>query len=86
LLIPRQLFDAVGGYRDLPIMEDVDLARRLGRRRLTMLNARAVTSPERYMSNGYVLTSLRNQACHMLYALGIPLSTVARFYGTETAR
>jgi rSAM/selenodomain-associated transferase 2 len=86
LLISRQLFDAVGGYRDLPIMEDVDLARRLGRHRLARLDARAVTSPERYTSNGYVLTSLRTQACHVLYALGLPLSTVARLYGVETAR
>ena len=31
LLIPRQLFDAVGGYKNLPMMEDIDLARRLGR-------------------------------------------------------
>ena len=31
LLIPRRLYDEVGGYRELPLMEDVDLVRRLGR-------------------------------------------------------
>ena len=37
LLIPGRLYDEVGGYRPLPLMEDVDLVRRLGRRRIAML-------------------------------------------------
>lgn len=85
LLIPRQLFDAVGGYRNLPIMEDIDLTRRLGRRRLAMLDAQAVTSPEPYRRDGYFLRSLRNQACHTLYGLGFPASWIARVWGLETA-
>jgi rSAM/selenodomain-associated transferase 2 len=85
LLIPRQLFDAVGGYKDLPMMEDIDLARRLGRRRLAMLDALAVTSPELYRRDGYLLRSLRNQVCHTLYGLGCPVSVVARLYGLESA-
>lgn len=84
LLIPRQLFDAVGGYKDLPVMEDVDLARRLGRRRLAMLDAEAVTSPESYRREGYLLRSLRNQACHMLYGVGFPVNVVARLYRSES--
>ena len=39
LLIPKRLYDAVGGYRPLALMEDVDLVRRLGRRRTVMLRA-----------------------------------------------
>jgi rSAM/selenodomain-associated transferase 2 len=85
LLIPRQLFDAVGGYKDLPIMEDIDLARRLGRRRLAMLEATAVTSAERYKRHGYLLGSMRNQVCHALYGVGLPLSMIVRLYGIETA-
>ena len=37
LLIPRRLYDEIGGYRPLPIMEDVDIVRRLGRRRIVIL-------------------------------------------------
>src|SRR5690348_10228853 len=81
LLIPRQLFDAVGGYKDLPIMEDIDLARRLGRRRLTMLSATAVTSSERYSRDGYLLRSLRRQVCHALYGAGLPIRMIAPLYG-----
>ncbi len=85
LLIPRQLFDSVGGYRNMPIMEDIDLARRLGRRRLAMLDAQAVTSPAQYRRDGYLLRSLRNQACHTLYGLGFPANWIARVYGLKTA-
>jgi hypothetical protein len=86
LLIPRQLFDAVGGYKDLPIMEDIDLARRLGRRRLAMLDATAVTSAERYRRDGYLLRSMRRQVCHALYGVGLPIGMIARLYGSlETA-
>ncbi|MFT3732290.1 MAG: glycosyltransferase [Hyphomicrobium sp.] len=80
LLIPRQLFDAVGGYRNLPIMEDLDLARRLGRRRLALLDAKAVTSPERYRRDGYF--SFRNPICHMLYRIGLPIGMIARLHGS----
>lgn len=85
LLIPRQLFDAVGGYRDLPVLEDVDLARRLGRRRLAMLDAQAVTSPEPYRRDGYLLRSLRNQVGHALFGLGIPVDVIARLYRLDSA-
>ena len=81
LLIPRQLFDAVGGYKDLPILEDVDLTRRLGRRRLAMLDAKAVTSADSYKRDGYLVRMLRNQFCVALYGIGMPVNVVARLYG-----
>ena len=87
LLIPRQLFDAVGGYKNLPIMEDIDLARRLGRKRLVMLDANAVTPAEQYKRGGYLLSSVRNQICQMLYGAGLPIGMIARLHGNaETAR
>ena len=81
LLIPRQLFAAVGGYKNLPIMEDLDLARRLGRHRLAMLDANAITSAERYRRDGYISRSFRNQICQMLYGAGMPVSMIARLQG-----
>ncbi|MGD9784356.1 MAG: TIGR04283 family arsenosugar biosynthesis glycosyltransferase [Hyphomicrobiaceae bacterium] len=70
LLIPRRLYDAVGGYAPVPIMEDVMLARRLGRRRIARLRALAVTGAERYQSAGYPARVLRNQYCLALHAMG----------------
>lgn len=81
LLIPRRLYDEVGGYKSLPVMEDIDLTRRLGARRLKFLRARAVTSAQRYQSEGYVQRAFRNQMCLLMYALNIPAARISQFYG-----
>ena len=81
LLIPKRLYDEVGGYRPLPLMEDVDLVRRLGRNRLAMLHARAVTSAERFRREGYVRRSSRNLICLALYTLRVPAHVISRIYG-----
>ncbi|MGQ0456401.1 MAG: TIGR04283 family arsenosugar biosynthesis glycosyltransferase [Hyphomicrobium sp.] len=81
LLISRRLFDDVGGYEDLPIMEDVDIVRRIGRRRLQMFETPAVTSADRYRKDGYLLRSLRNQLCLALFGAGLPASKIVRIYG-----
>lgn len=81
LLIGRDLLDRVGGVRPLPIMEDVDLVRRLGRDRLTMLEATAVTSGERYRHYGILPRVARNMACLGLYYVGVSPTVIARLYG-----
>jgi hypothetical protein len=80
-LIPKRLYDEVGGYRPLALMEDVDLVRRLGRRRTVMLRARAVTSAERFRRQGYVRRSARNLLCLTLYSLRVPAHVIRRIYG-----
>lgn len=80
LLINRRLYDRLGGFRPLPLMEDVDLVRRIGRRRLVMLRARAVTSPDRYLQRGYIGRMARNALCITLYYLRVPPRFIARIY------
>ena len=80
LLISRQLHDAVGGYRDLVLMEDVDIVRRLTRRRLTILRSTALTSAQRYRAEGYLRRIARNQICLLMYFTGFPVGRIARFY------
>ena len=81
LLISRNLYNRLGGFRPLPLMEDVDLVRRLRRRELVMLKSRAVTSGERYRREGYLARSLRNLGCILLYYLRVPPRVLARLYG-----
>lgn len=81
LLISRTLYDAVGGYRALPLMEDVDLARRLGRRRLAALGESAFTSSDRWRRDGWLTRSVRNLYCLGLYGLGVPPERIAKLYG-----
>jgi rSAM/selenodomain-associated transferase 2 len=81
LLIPRRLYEEIGGFRPLPLMEDVDIVRRLGRRRVVILRARSVTSAMRYKRDGYARRVLRNLCCLALYALRVPLHRIKRIYG-----
>lgn len=80
LLIGHPFYEELGGYRPIPLMEDVDLARRIGRRRLAVLDAAAVTSAEGYRRQGYVLRPLRNLACLGLYFLGVPPRLIVPLY------
>jgi rSAM/selenodomain-associated transferase 2 len=80
LLIPKILYAEVGGYNPHPIMEDVDLIRRLKRRRVAMLRARAVTDAARFRRSGYLRRSSRNLVCLLLYFMNIPTSVIGRIY------
>ncbi len=80
LLLARRLLAEVGGIRPLPLMEDVDLVRRLGRRRLAALDAPALTSAERWERDGWTRRSARNLACLGLFAAGLPPRVIARLY------
>jgi rSAM/selenodomain-associated transferase 2 len=81
LLVSRAFYDALGGYRKLPLMEDVDLVRRIGRSRLTLLEATATSSAARYRRGGYLRRPLRNLLCLALYFAGLSPRWIARLYG-----
>jgi rSAM/selenodomain-associated transferase 2 len=81
LVIGRAFYEALGGYRPLALMEDIDLARRIGRSRLVPFETAAVTSAARYRRGGYVRRPLRNLACLGLYFAGVPPRMIARLYG-----
>jgi glycosyltransferase involved in cell wall biosynthesis len=70
LLIPRRLYQKLGGHRDVA-MEDADLVRRIGRARLTPLRSRAVNKPE-------LAERRRGAVVALLHALRVPVSVVAR--------
>jgi rSAM/selenodomain-associated transferase 2 len=80
LLLHRTLLRDAGGVRALPLMEDVDLVRRIGRRRLIGLDAAAVTSAEKWRREGWRRRSARNLLCLALYFAGVPPSFIARLY------
>jgi rSAM/selenodomain-associated transferase 2 len=85
LLVPAALYHRVGGYRCLPLMEDVDLAGRLGR--IHMLEADALTSAERWRRDGWLRRSARNLLCLGFYRAGASPERVARLYaGAESQK
>lgn len=81
LLISRSFYDELGGYAVLPIMEDVDLIRRIGRGRLTVLASKAVTSADKWRRDGWTMRSGRNLTCLALYLVGVPPKRIVRLYG-----
>ena len=81
LLIHRDLLAQTGGMRSLPLMEDVDLIRRLGHRRLTALPVDALTSAEKWHRDGWLKRSARNLGCLALWFVGVPPRWIVKLYG-----
>ncbi|MCF6220191.1 MAG: TIGR04283 family arsenosugar biosynthesis glycosyltransferase [Robiginitomaculum sp.] len=80
LLIRRDVYEAVGGYPDWPLFEDVQIVRTLGRRRLRALAADALTSPERYERQGYVHRGLGNVALLIRFLTGAKSDSLDKTY------
>ncbi len=79
LLISRTDYDAAGGYPDIPLMEDVALARQLGRR-LRMMPMAVCTSAARYRRDGWARRGARNLWLLARYLAGADPETLRRRY------
>jgi rSAM/selenodomain-associated transferase 2 len=80
LLIARATYEGLGGFRPLPLMEDVDLVRRLGRRNLRELAGTARTSAARYERDGWWGRPARNLLCLALWFAGVRPEILRRLY------
>lgn len=84
LLISKALYEEIGGYKELPLMEDVDFMRRLVRRKgrgaLQILKPKAVTSAERYERDGYARRVMKNTVTLIRYAAGASPEALAKDY------
>jgi rSAM/selenodomain-associated transferase 2 len=82
LFARRAVYEAVGGFRPMPLMEDVDFVRRLRRTGLLAFPPlRAFTSARRFERHGWAATSLRNLWLLALYTAGCDPGRLARRYG-----
>lgn len=81
IFVRADQFRALGGYAALPLMEDVDLSRRLKRRgSLAALRTRVTTSYRRWERQGPIRTILRMWSLRFLYWLGVSPHTLVRYY------
>ena len=80
LLIGRDFYRALGGYEAIPLMEDVALIRRIGRKRLVALPADFITSAEKWQRDGWYARSARNLFCLSLWFAGVAPERIAGFY------
>ena len=77
----RRDFFAVGGYTDVPILEDAEFYRRLRHRgRTEQLRSKIVTSPRRYEEVGPYRLTASYLLLSTLYLLRVPIRVLARIY------
>lgn len=77
----RAAWDALGGFREIPILEDLDMIRRLKRHgRTVILDAAVVTSARRILGQGVVRGTVTNYLIWALYFAGVDPHRLARLY------
>ncbi len=81
LFVRREIFEQLGGYRDIELCEDLDLARRLKRAgRVACLRLCVVTSARRWRQGGVLATVLRMWLVRAAFLMGVPPARLARLY------
>jgi rSAM/selenodomain-associated transferase 2 len=82
IFVRREIFAELGGYADIPLMEDVALSRALKRRgAVACLHSRVVSSARRWEMEGIWRTILKMWTLKTLYLLGISPIRLKRYYG-----
>jgi rSAM/selenodomain-associated transferase 2 len=82
IFIRASCFRTLGGFKEIPIMEDVDLMRRIRRerRRIVIFREPVLTSARRWEKEGLVFGTLRNWFLMTFYLCGVAPERLARFY------
>jgi len=78
----REVFDALGGFRPIPLMEDLDMGRRLrDRGRTVVIQKPVITSSRRFEKKGIIRTMLKMYLIFCLFFMGVSPYCLARMYG-----
>ncbi|NND80936.1 MAG: glycosyltransferase family 2 protein [Gammaproteobacteria bacterium] len=81
MFVSRDLFERVGGFDELPIMEDIALSKKLKQFSPPIcLLSKVVTSARRWRQNGIVKTVLLMWGMRLAFFLGVPARRLAHFY------
>lgn len=81
LFVRRDVFEALGGFPDIPLMEDVEFSRRLKRRgRMACLRLRVATSARKWEREGAIRTIGLMWSLRLLYVCGVAPHTLHRWY------
>jgi hypothetical protein len=81
IFIRRAVFEQLGGYADIPLMEDIDLSRRMKHAgRIACLRQQVTTSARRWQKDGVVRTILLMWSLRALYFFGVSPARLQRVY------
>ncbi|MEH2319473.1 TIGR04283 family arsenosugar biosynthesis glycosyltransferase [Nostoc sp.] len=85
IFLTKEVFQQIGGFLELPIMEDFELMRSLKRiGRIVIIPTPVVTSARRWLQKGVFKTTLLNQIVIIAYLVGISPKRICRWYRRET--
>jgi rSAM/selenodomain-associated transferase 2 len=87
IFVRREVFEALGGFPEIPLMEDIEFSKRLKRRgRLACLRLRVTTSARKWEREGPLRTITLMWLLRLLYVLGVPPHRLHRhYYGRDPA-
>ena len=81
IFVRREIFEKIGGYPDIPLMEDIAFSRALkGMGKVACLRSRVITSARRWEMEGVWRTIWKMWTLKFLYLLGIPPARLKRYY------
>ncbi len=82
IFMRRDYFEKIGGYREIPLMEDVELMKRIRERgdKIMIIPEKVRTSPRRYEQEGIIYCTLRNWVVQALYARGVSAERLGKWY------
>lgn len=82
IFIRKDYFNSIGGYKDIPLMEDVELMRRIRKAgdAIFIIPEQVMTSARRWEKEGILYCTLRNWALQLSYVLGVPPERLAKWY------
>jgi hypothetical protein len=81
IFVRASLFHLMGGYANIPLMEDVEFVNRLRRRgKLAFIREPVITNSRHFESQGRVRATFRNKLIKIGYTLGVSPERLARFY------
>lgn len=82
IFIKRDYFNEIGGYDEIPLMEDVEIMRRIKKRgdKIFIINKTVMTSPRRWEQEGVVRCTLRNWFIQILYYCSVSPQRLVKYY------
>ncbi|MGB2807964.1 MAG: TIGR04283 family arsenosugar biosynthesis glycosyltransferase [Sedimentisphaerales bacterium] len=88
IFIRRRYFGKIGGFKEIPLMEDVELMVRIKKRgdSIFILRDRVITSARRWQKEGIIYTTLRNIVIRNLFRFGVSPDRLAKYYKADSMK
>lgn len=82
IFVKRDIFEKIGGYKEIDLMEDINFIQKLKRKKhsIIILEDKILTSARRWEEKGNIFTTVRNLILQFLYFAGVHPNTLAKFY------